>query len=379
MNSNKSRSIDFVIKVSKLCNLRCSYCYEFNELHKKDFISLENLELLYENVYEFITFRDEKDNRKTTVNFIWHGGEPLLINSVFYRETFELQKRIFTTKILFTNSMQTNLTVLDKDRIELIKKYNINLGVSIDVFGELRINKGGKSVQDKVLRNMDKLKEQNIRFACIVVLTKENLGKETEIFDFFYSTYTDFRVLPLFKGAFEEQHDKYDLSSEDVIISFERYVDLLSEKPDRIKITPISEYIMCVLKLKKSFPRNSFYDKYYWPPVLLVNTNGDCYGYGDPYNDANFKYGNIFTTPLLSILQSEGFNNSAIEAKKRVAYNCVPCKYFGYCDGYHIAESHEDIRDNNSIGIKLCKFPRSTMNYIDKTYSAEIMSIGTKR
>jgi len=360
------RSVDFVIKVSKLCNLRCSYCYEYNELHKKEFISLENLDQLYLNAYNYILKRDKEDNIQTIINFIWHGGEPLLINPDFYLKTFQSQKDIFNTEIGFTNSMQTNLTILDKSRIELIRNSKINLGVSIDLYGDLRVNIAGKQVQEKVLNNMDILRENDIPFACIVVLTKSNLGKEAEIFDFFYSTYTDFRVLPLFKGAFDNQHDRYDITSEEVILSFEKYASLLKSNPKRINITPISEFTEIVEKYKSGTLKRSFYDKFFWAPVILVNTNGDCYGYGDPYGDNEFNYGNIFNQTLSEILKSRGFNNSAIEARKRVAYNCTTCKYFGFCDGYHIAESHEDERDTNNIGIKLCKFSRKTLEYIDQ-------------
>jgi sulfatase maturation enzyme AslB (radical SAM superfamily) len=36
----KTRQLEFVVKLSKYCNLRCSYCYEFEDLHKKDRMNL---------------------------------------------------------------------------------------------------------------------------------------------------------------------------------------------------------------------------------------------------------------------------------------------------------------------------------------------------
>ena len=39
-------TINWVVKASKLCNLRCRYCYEWNELAKPDRISLAQWEKL---------------------------------------------------------------------------------------------------------------------------------------------------------------------------------------------------------------------------------------------------------------------------------------------------------------------------------------------
>jgi len=33
----------FVMKVSKLCNLRCTYCYEYDELANRERMSLDQL------------------------------------------------------------------------------------------------------------------------------------------------------------------------------------------------------------------------------------------------------------------------------------------------------------------------------------------------
>ena len=30
------KMVNWVVKVSKLCNLRCRYCYEWNELHRRE-------------------------------------------------------------------------------------------------------------------------------------------------------------------------------------------------------------------------------------------------------------------------------------------------------------------------------------------------------
>src|SRR5688572_29355350 len=107
------RRVQFVVKVSKLCNLRCRYCYEFEELGNKARMSLENLERLYQNVAHWY----RGFTRPTEVEFVWHGGEPMLIPPDYYRSTFEAQRRAFgKDMVAVENVIQTNLTVLDDDR-----------------------------------------------------------------------------------------------------------------------------------------------------------------------------------------------------------------------------------------------------------------------
>ncbi len=74
-----SRTPQFVIKISKYCNLRCDYCYEYPHLGNKARMSLEQLRALFENI---AASADELSLRE--LNFIWHGGEPFLVPIAVY-------------------------------------------------------------------------------------------------------------------------------------------------------------------------------------------------------------------------------------------------------------------------------------------------------
>jgi sulfatase maturation enzyme AslB (radical SAM superfamily) len=43
----------FVLKISKLCNLRCTYCSEYDELGRKERMPLDALEFFVQSVSEF--------------------------------------------------------------------------------------------------------------------------------------------------------------------------------------------------------------------------------------------------------------------------------------------------------------------------------------
>ena len=82
----------FVMKLSKLCNLRCNYCYEYEELDNKERMPLEGLDFFFRNLAIYLKSQPV-ENR--VVNFILHGGEALLLPHSYLRAFREIQKKIF--------------------------------------------------------------------------------------------------------------------------------------------------------------------------------------------------------------------------------------------------------------------------------------------
>ena len=369
---NGTRIVQLVLKVSKLCNLRCRYCYEFGELAQREHMKLEQLENLYRHVAEYYSFRDSLEGERTEIHFIWHGGEPLLLRPDFYWQTFRDQERLIDGALLVKNLVQTNLTALDDARVELLGRGFDHVGVSVDLFGELRVTKAGKDSQGIVLRNMERLIRSGVDVACITVLTRENIGHLEKIFRFYQSAGLSFRVLPLFEGAFEGQHEQYDLTSQEILEALCRLVDLWLDSDGRITVTPIVEHIAIAARLF-NVEELHYYDRRRWIPVLLVNTNGDVYGYGDPYGRSDWSYGNIFSQPLSAILSSAAFERATHEVERRLAHNCLQCRFFGACSGYPIAEDHTNCREKTEEGVARCVVESNLYEYIEQKLSGFVL------
>lgn len=367
MQETNVRKVEFVMKISKFCNLRCRYCYEYKQLDERAAMSRAQLQTAYQTIKAYFSERDSLDNKKTLVQFDWHGGEPLLIEPDFYRKTFEDQREVFrSSNVLVRNVVQTNLMLLGEQRIELLRNEFDAVGVSIDIFGGLRVNIAGVDSQAHVLQNMDRLRMLNIPFGAIVVLTKANMHRIREIYQFFATAGIPFRVLPLFKTAFDGQHSDYDITSVEILHAFRSMVDLwLEDDEASAEVEPIKNQIHIVLRyLKKDF-KPQYYNKRNWMPVILVNTNGDCYSDGDPYGDTEWSIGNIFTQTLQQIFESVSFDKSALAAEKRMAQNCINCCYFGSCSGYEIAEGHHNSHENSANGRISCTVEKGILEYIE--------------
>lgn len=358
------RSVTIVVKSSKLCNLRCRYCYEYESLSDRSRMSREQLVTMYRHLAAYFGRRDQQEHAETAINFIWHGGEPLLLPPSYYRETFEDQRAVFGARAL-KNIVQTNLTVLDEERIDLLRNGFDVVGVSLDVFGGLRVNSAGVDQQPRVLKNVEVLREQGVPFSVIVVMTRMNLDKITHVYEIFGKAGIPLRVLPLFDGAFSDQHRAYEIGTDDIIEGFRALFDrwLASERP--ATLVPTAEHASIVLRHMLGHKNRPAYDKRKWLPVLLVNTNGDCYCYGDPYEQPDWCLGNLFSSPLEVILDSEAFHRSAQAAEERMRDNCTSCEYFGSCNGYPIAEEHYNCNEVVSESKRVCRVEKTLFRYME--------------
>lgn len=150
--TKKRRLVQFVVKTSKHCNLRCRYCYEYAGLADKAAITIEQLGDMFRNIANYY----RKLDFPVDIEFVWHGGEPLLQHPSFYWQAFDLQHQIFDRhNDYITNTVQTNLTLLDRERLRLLAEGFDSVGVSIDLFGGLRVYETELESQDRVLKNMD--------------------------------------------------------------------------------------------------------------------------------------------------------------------------------------------------------------------------------
>ncbi|MEH2009291.1 radical SAM protein [Nostoc sp.] len=355
------RQVQFVVKTSKFCNLRCRYCYEYAELGNKAAIAPEQLEQMFHNIANYYRQLDFP----VDIQFVWHGGEPLLQSPDYYWQGFDLQRQIFGELANnITNAIQTNLTVLNHERIRLLKDGFDEVGVSIDLFGGLRVNRSAVDSLDTVLKNMDRLNKANIPFGCITVLTKLNLPYLREIYNFYQTMNLSFRVLPLFKGSFDGQHQGFEISAQETLDAFCTLVDFWLEDQEFVSVVPIVDYIQQVIHHYTPNSSLIFYDKREWKNIYLVNTTGDIYSYADAY-EIERSHGNIFTTPLTDLIVGERHRQIIIEAEERMAATCSKCTYFGSCSGSPVAEGSRQYNDIDESGAICCILEQGTLQHIE--------------
>ncbi|MHA1288238.1 MAG: radical SAM protein [Candidatus Thorarchaeota archaeon] len=193
-----------LIKANLLCNFECRYCYQHPIRPEEQVINYEAVEATIKSLHAKELERKKKNCKKgekvkgPTIGL--HGGEPTLLPKSEIERFLKL-----SCELNGYSSIQTNGYLIDDDMIELFRKYNTGVGISIDgpwPLNELRgvgDSQQRKKQTTKILKIIDKLrktklpekywgkdkdgkpKESYIRVSVIAVLHKKNaLGDRRE-------------------------------------------------------------------------------------------------------------------------------------------------------------------------------------------------------
>lgn len=355
----EKRLVQYVMVTSKFCNLRCKYCYEFPDLGDRRAMTDEQIEDAFQKLAAF----HRSQNVPARIHFAWHGGEPLLQPSSLYHRALDRQLEIFAG-LEVTNGLQTNLTVLDDERIELLRRFD-QVGVSLDLFGDLRVNAGGKPSQPKVLANLDKLIAAGIPFGGITVLTKLNLPHLDEVYTFWRELGAPFRLLPLHQGPFE-QNQGFEIDAYDTLAAYCRIADLWLADEKMVVVNPIIEYVQHLLRCYDEDGHTYFYDKTKWEAVSLVDTDGEVYSYAEAF-DKSKSHGNLFRQSMGEISGSAAHERSIAAAEARMDATCTPCPFFGRgCSGYPIAEGSMQYNERDERGAIRCIAERGLLEHLER-------------
>mgnify|MGYP001351535671 CR=1 FL=1 len=149
LKSFSEDSLGIIIVPTMNCNFACPYCYE--DGLPKDIMTEE----IQKKVIRFI---ESFNCAKNDVQLCWHGGEPLLAFNAMVRI---LDKLYSNPNIKITrHDMVTNGYLLTKDKIEILRKYNLGyVQITIDGLEEdhnkSRPLKSGLPTFRKIIENVE--------------------------------------------------------------------------------------------------------------------------------------------------------------------------------------------------------------------------------
>ena len=333
--------VHWVVKASKLCNLRCLYCYEWNELGNRARLSLEGWERLLVMIREYHQKRAAELRAPFQSCIVWHGGEPMLLPLSYYERVVDLQHRLLGDEALargeFFNTVQTNLYTLPEDTLDLFQREGFQLGVSMDVVGGVRLTAGGKETEDRVVQNMDRLRRRGIAFGAILVLAAHTCPNITVAYDFYESIGINVRVLPLFQAPLNTPGASFAVTAQQMIDALCRLFTHWALRPDRVSVSPLNSYVRTVY-LKMIGQSQGRYDRQTGEWALLVNTDGELYQVPEAYQP-RFSLGNVLRDSLADVLSSEAYAASLVRDHALYARHCGRCQFRGACNSLPLFES----------------------------------------
>ncbi len=352
--------MNFILKVTKQCNLRCTYCYETRCLDEQSHWSFDQIEIIFEKLKRYY----ESLKKVSNINFIWHGGEPTILGPKYYEIVSEIQEKIFNPKFIkIINSIQTNLTLWDDGFIPLFKKFFINrLGISLDVYGGNRKFKDGNYTEHIVLENIQKLIDNQIAFSAICVLTKQNRERIEDIYEFFNNNYIDFSILPVVRGDFQSNIKPTALTVKEFTDTMTKLYSLwINDSDCNIVIRNFQDFIGKLI-WKDDARVACFFQNNCQEGNILINTDGYVYPCSDLY-EKSYCYGNIFDENFVQILNSLN-RKKLLNRFEYIKNECGDCKYLSLCAGGCMYESK--IKNDLLKKTGRCFYYKSLFKIIEK-------------
>lgn len=209
-----------ILKVTEKCNSNCAYCDVVSNRAQAEHMPLDVLEIVFKRINEFLEILPEE-----TINVTFHGGEPLLVGTEFYKAAYEFQERYCRdTRGRIKYSIQSNLTLFSEDYVEIFRDLGIEqIGTSYDPEPNIR-GPGAPNHSDlynRMFMQGDMIAHKHgFNSGIIYVVTKKSLKSPLKVF--YYLT-------NLRPGGFFDMHPVilYDNRREDLRITPAEYVAFL--------------------------------------------------------------------------------------------------------------------------------------------------------
>lgn len=342
------KSLSVLIKPSSSkCNMRCKYCFYFDEISKravKDYGYMNN-----QTSEAIINYCYGATKEDATISFAFQGGEPTLIGIEYFQYFIEYAKKYKVQRKL-NFSIQTNGTTLDLKWYQLFKENNFLVGISIDGFSKNHNNARIMSNEDDsynlILNSLKQLQKHNISFNVLTVVTNLLSKQPKKYFQWILNNKIEHvQIIPCLPTSLCKK-DVYKVSPQNL---GKFWIDLFDLWYEQLMIynnyIHIGWFENILLILNGQYPTQC--------GMLgncaiqnVIESNGNIYPC-DFYCDDKHLLGNVYKNDLKNICQNKVLGSFL--KKEELPNICMECPYLKMCGGN-------------------CKHMRS--NYIDGNYCA---------
>lgn len=361
--------LDWVIKASKLCNLRCRYCYEWDELANKERMSLSLWEKLLVAVREQLYLAAERYRPFGGVRarLIWHGGEPLILPTDYVRAVIDLQRRILPSEWLtrgtVLNTLQTNLYMVSDPMLALLREAGFGIGVSFDGVPGVRLTAGGRPTEERVLANFERVRKWGFELGIIVVLAGHTAPRITEIYDMVRDRVRRIRILPLFDGPTTRPMAGVEASRETLVEALCGLFLRWLEDGCTPVIVPLDGYLRGVIMTMLGLTQTAYDRRRNGDNVFIVNLDGRLFtpnaGYAEPLGDLNRQ-------TIGQILDGAAYRASLDRDDAARNAICGRCAYRGGCTTYPLFSSPD-----GGIAANRCAIAQPVSAFIEQHLRSE--------
>ncbi len=315
------------------CNMGCKYCYleDNTKDEKTKYKPLETLE------YAIKKFRE---SNVIPFNISLHGGEVTTLSKKDFYEVIKFISDYYNdNKQLIIDGgfkignphIKTNMYDLDK-HIDTIKEFNVSISGSLDLplslHDEYRVTKGNKKTLDKILKNIELLKDIPNKKKVSATIFKEHFDHLDEIVE---------DIKYLHKNTCLDMNDfnfmiGFDYNSNGILhhISEEEQVELYKRMHKEFDGTDLDSGV-----------NGAWFDEFgpeyctncdnCGEKFFLLEKNGDIYSCVRGQKNKDYYYGNIYENSVEEILNTAKNKIFLNHNKLPLNEECTKCGYLYLC------------------------------------------------
>ncbi len=366
-------SLTVIVKPTHDCNISCRHCY-IDE-------AAESGTMTESTLYNTL-FQSSQNAKDGSVQFIWHGGEPLLMGLGFYQKVSEMSDELRAKGYNIGNSIQTNGILITDEWLDFIEEErDFRLGLSLDGPKEIsdatRVYCDGTSAFDDILRGIrkvksrkqgDKVRKGAFGGGAIVTLNRHHLGRIKETYDFFKSEEINMKVNPLVNCGRASLNEDLRITPKNYGDSMVELFDLWVEDYETIDIEP---FTMIMGNLLTGKPVGCNYSTSCRENYVSIGPNGEVYPCGRFNGNLDFLMGNVNDENGLTNALNSQVSQNLFEMRQESSLGCGNCDYIAVCNGgcMHNAFVAGDIRGKDEYCFAYKKIFNHVAQFLDDELS----------
>lgn len=299
------------------CPANCNYCWSSEE--KSPIMSIETIKEVVEWLKVF---------RQDSVTFTFHGGEPLLAGKEFYREALPLLAGgLGSRHIAF--AIQTNLWKLTPEIAEILARYNVPIGSSLDGPQELNDLQRGKGYYEKTMRGYEIAKDHGLTVRFITTFTSHSVKFKEDIFNFYLDKGLTLKLHPCLPSLKGDNPEKWALDPKEYGELLIYLLDKYLENMGKIEVMNIDHLCKCVFTGRGTVC--TFVDC--MGDTFAVGPDGGIYPCYRFVGMPQFVMGNVYNRPTMADLAKSDAWKLMHQYKEFVDKECGKCSHIKYCRG----------------------------------------------
>jgi uncharacterized protein len=323
-----------VLQPTPFCNVSCKYCY-LPERDATTVMSLETVVAAFTKIFA-------SGWSSPYLTIIWHAGEPLVLPTSYYQSAFEAIEQLRPASLQVRHAIQTNGMLITKDWCDFIRKWRIDVGVSVDgpkhIHDFNRVTRSGGGTFDRSIAGVRLLRQEKIPFHVISVLSEKSMNSPEEMLAFYISEGIEDVCFNVEES--EGNHVSGLLSGSDPVDSFRSFLDrfwILSRQTTKIHfIREIDGMIPRIFRPEGTPVENTQVEPF---GMMNIDCHGnvssfspELLGYKEKkYND--FIVGNIVSDSMEDMRRSPAMLAMTRDIAAGVEACRRECDYFSVCGG----------------------------------------------